>query len=111
MNPDLILQNVAKHIQLNKTEADFFVSILQHKTLKRKEFLLRQGDICKTENFILKGCLRTYTIDDKGLEYIVQFGIEDWWMGDLYSFLTQTPANYFIDALEDSEILQISREK
>ena len=51
----------------------------------------------------------TYTIDDNGIEHIVMFGIEDWWVGDLFSFLTQSPATYFIDALEDTEILQISK--
>ncbi len=110
MNFDRILQNVAKHIQLDKTETDFFVSLLQHKTFKRKDYLLKQGNICKTENFIIKGCLRTYTIDEKGFEHNVMFGVEEWWVGDLYSFLTQTPANYFIDALEDTEILQITKE-
>ena len=109
MNTDLILQNIGRHIHLDKTESEFFISLLETKKLKRKEFLLKQGNICKTENFIVKGCLRTYTIDDNGLEHIVMFGIEDWWVGDLYSFLTQNPATYFIDALEDSEILQISK--
>lgn len=109
MDTDLILQNISRHIQLDTTETDFFISLLQSKKLKRKEFLLKPGDICKTENFIVKGCLRTYTIDDNGFEHIVMFGIEDWWVGDLFSFLTQSPATYFIDALEDSEILQISK--
>jgi CRP-like cAMP-binding protein len=77
MNFDLILQNVEKHIHLDKTETDFFISLFQHKTLKRKDYLLKQGDLCKTENFIIKGCLRTYTLDDNGLEHIVMFGIED----------------------------------
>ncbi len=110
MSIDLILQNISRHIKLDKTEEDFFISLLQTKKLKRKEFLLRQGDICKTENFIVKGCLRTYSIDDNGFEHIVMFGIEDWWVGDLYSFLTSTPSTYFIDALEDTEILQISKQ-
>ena len=110
MNIELLLQNVAKHINLDNTETDFFVSLLESKTLKRKHYLLNQGDICKTENFIVKGCLRTYTIDENGFEHIVMFGIEEWWVGDLYSFLTQTPANYFIDALEDTEVIQITKE-
>lgn len=109
METDLILRNIARYIQLDKTEADFFCSLLQVKKLKRKEFLLKQGEICKTENFIIKGCLRTYTIDQDGLEHIMMFGVEDWWVGDLYSFLTQSPATYFIDALEDTEILQITK--
>lgn len=111
MSIDLILTNVSRHIQLDKIETDFFISLVQSKKLKRKEFLLKQGDTCKTENFIVKGCLRTYTIDDNGFEHIVMFGVEDWWVGDLLSFLTQSPATYFIDALEDTEILQISKPK
>jgi CRP-like cAMP-binding protein len=109
MKTDLIIQNISRHIHLDKTETDFFISLLETKKLKRKEFLLQQGNICKTENFIVKGCLRTYTIDDNGIEHIIMFGIEDWWVGDLYSFLTQKPATYFIDALEETEILQISK--
>lgn len=109
MDTNLILQNISRHIQLDKTETDFFISLLQAKKLRRKEFLLKQGDICKTESFIIKGCLRTYTIDDNGFEHIVMFGIEEWWVGDLFSFLTQSPSNYFIDALEDTEILQITK--
>ncbi len=109
MDTDLISRNISRHIQLDQTETDFFISLLHTKKLKRKEFLLQQGDICKTENFIVKGCMRTYTIDENGFEHIVMFGIEDWWVGDLYSFLTQSPAAYFIDALEDTEILQITK--
>lgn len=109
MSVNLILDNINRHIQLDKTETDFFLSLLQTIKLKRKEFLLKQGDICRTENFIIKGCLRTYTIDDNGFEHIVMFGIEDWWVGDLFSFLTTSPSTYFIDALEDTEILQISK--
>lgn len=110
MNDELILQNVTKHISLDKAESDFFVSLLVHKSIKRKDYLLRQGEICKAENFIIKGCLRTYTIDTNGFEHIQMFGIEDWWVGDMYSFLTKTPATYFIDAIEDTEVLQITKE-
>jgi CRP-like cAMP-binding protein len=110
MNPDLLLQHVSRHIQLDPDEQEYFLSLLQTKSLKRKEFLLKQGDRCRTENFVVKGCLRTYTVDQDGQEHVVLFGIEDWWVGDLYSFLTQTPATYFIDALEDTDLFQISKE-
>jgi len=109
MNIAPILQNVGKHIHLSETEADYFVSLLQRRTLKRKEFLLKEGDVCKTENFITKGCLRTYTIDENGVEHTIMFAMEDWWIGDLYGFWTQTPSTHFIEALEDSELLQISK--
>jgi len=109
MNTNLILHHVSRYIQLDKNEAELFISVLQQKTIPRKGFLLRQGEICKTESFIISGCVRTYSIDENGIEHIVMFGVEDWWVGDLYSFLTQSPASYFIDALEDTELLQISK--
>jgi CRP-like cAMP-binding protein len=110
MNTDLILQNIGRHIQLDKTERDFFISLLQHHSIKRKEFLLKQGEISRTENFIVKGCLRMYTVDDSGVEHIIMIGVEDWWVDDLYSFITKSPATYFIDALEDTDVLQITKD-
>ncbi len=109
MDFELIFKNVARHIKLNDEEHEYFLSLLQPRHIKRKDYLLRQGEICRNEHFILKGCVRVYTIDEDGQEHIVMFGIEDWWVGDLYSFLTQTPATFFIDALEDTDILQISK--
>ncbi|HRI59792.1 MAG TPA: Crp/Fnr family transcriptional regulator, partial [Saprospiraceae bacterium] len=76
----------------------------QVRRLKKKEFLLRAGEVCRYESFVLKGCLRNYYLDDKGDEHILQFSVEDWWTSDLYSLLTQTPATQFIDALEDSSV-------
>ncbi len=109
MEFDLLLKNIARHIQLDQTEIDFFISLLQNKKLKKKEFLLKYGEICKTENFIINGCLRVYTIDGNGFEHIVMFGIEDWWVSDLFSLLTNSPTTYYIDALENTELLQISK--
>jgi CRP-like cAMP-binding protein len=109
MNFDLILQNVAKHIKLDKTETDFFISLLQSKFFKKKEFVLRSGEVCKYEVFVTKGCLKNYTIDN-GVEHIGMFAIEDWWTGDMHSFINQTPATCFIEALEDTEVLLISKQ-
>jgi CRP-like cAMP-binding protein len=110
VNTDLILKNIGRHIQLDKKEIDFFISILQVRRLKRKEFLLKPGEISRTENFINKGCLRTYTVDDNGFEHILMFAIEDWWTGDLSSFLNQNPATYYVEALEDTEVIQYTKE-
>lgn len=110
MNTDLILRNVSKHITLNEDEKDFFQSILQERKLKKKEFILKPGEVCRAENFVTGGCLRIYSIDDSGAEHVGMFAMEDWWVSDMYSFLTQTPATYFIDALEATTVLQISRE-
>ena len=106
-----ILHNVNRHIALTEEEAAFFTSLLQLKTIKRKTFLLTKGEINRYQSFVIRGGLCTYQIDDKGREHILTFSLEDWWVGDLYSFLTKTPTPYFIEALEDTVVLQISEPK
>ena len=104
---ELILKNISRFINLNEEEKSFFTSLLKVKKLRKRQFLLQEGEIGRYQYFIKKGCLRTYTIDDKGQEHIIQFAIEDWWTGDMYSFLTQTPAKLNIEAIEDSELFCI----
>jgi CRP-like cAMP-binding protein len=106
---DLILKNISRFIDLTEDEKKFFTSLLKIKKLRKKQYLSQEGEISRYEYFVNKGCLRTYLIDEKGLEHIVQFAIEDWWTGDMYSFLTQTPALYTIDALEDSELICLEK--
>ena len=79
------------------------------KKLRKKQYLLQEGDVCKQLAFVEKGVLRAYTIDEKGTEHIIQFALEGWLISDLYSFLTMEPATYTIDTLEDSELLLISK--
>ncbi|SEM06671.1 cAMP-binding domain of CRP or a regulatory subunit of cAMP-dependent protein kinases [Chitinophaga rupis] len=79
------------------------------KKLRKKQYLLQEGDVCKYLSFMVKGAMRQYSIDEKGNEHIVRFGIEQWWMADRESFEMQTPSRYNIDAWEETELLQISR--
>ncbi len=106
---DLILKNLSRFITLTSDEEQYFTSLLKLKKLKKKQYLFQEGDTVRYDYFVNKGCLRTYTIDEKGQEHVVQFSIEDWWTGDMYSFLTQTPARYNIDAIEDTELLCLER--
>jgi len=106
---DLILKNISRFITLTPDEEQYFISLLKIKKIGKKEYLLQEGDTSRHQYFVNKGCLRTYTIDEKGLEHIIQFAIEDWWTGDMYSFLTQTPARFTIDALENSELLCLEK--
>jgi len=106
---DLILKNISRFITLTPEEEQYFTSLLKLKKLKKKQYLLQEGDVVRYDYFVNKGCLKTYSIDEKGQEHVVQFSIEDWWTGDMYSFLTQTPARYTIDALEDTELLCLER--
>ncbi len=107
----LILANISRHIQLTPEETRYFTSILKPRTLRRKQYLLQEGDIFRFECFVNKGCLRTYSVDDKGQEHVVQFAMEDWWSGELYSFLSGQPAIYNIDALEETEVLLIEKKQ
>ena len=109
MNTSLLLQNIGNHVQLDAGEAELLLSLFQPKALKRKAFLLRQGEVCRSENFIAKGCVKVYSLDENGFEHILMFGIEGWWVGDLLSFLTGRESRYHIEALEDTELLQITK--
>lgn len=107
---DLILKNVTRFINLDSSEIEIFASILKSKTYKNKEFLLKPGQISKYEIFIIKGCVKNYILNKNGFEHINMFAIEDWWTSDMHSFITGTPATHFIQALENTEVLQISKQ-
>jgi len=109
MNFDLLISNISKHLSLAQEEIEFFNSLLRSKSLANGEFLLREGDICKYESFVVKGCVKTYYLDEMGIEHIIDFSIEEWWADDLYSLLTQTPSKSNIKAIEDTEVLQIGK--
>jgi len=109
MGVDLLIKNISRHISLTADEIDFFTSLLQPKSLKAGEFLLREGQICRYESFVTKGCLKTYYLDRDGIEHIIDFSIEEWWADDLYSFFTQTASKSNIKAIEETDVLQISK--
>lgn len=109
MQDTLILQNIEKHIQLSPTEKAHFSSLLTLKKLKKKQFLLAEGEICRHSAFVTSGCLRGYTVDTNGFEHILQFAPTDWWIADMYSLLTAQPGNLNIDAMEDSEVLLLAK--
>lgn len=77
--------------------------------LRKRQYLLQEGDQCKHFAFIVKGAMRQYTVDDKGVEHIVRLGIENWWMGDRESWVMLSPTQYNIDAWEDTQMLLINR--
>ena len=82
---------------------------LTPKKLRKKQYLLQEGDVCKNIAFVEKGALRTYTVDDLGTEHILQFALEGWTISDLYSFLTGEASTYNIDALEAAELVLVSK--
>jgi len=109
MSFQLILDNLAKHIHLTPDEQDIFITYLQTKNIKRKQFLLTDGNICKHSAFVTSGCLRGYTVDKGGIEHVLSFAPPDWWIADMYSLLSQKPGILNIEALEDTEVLLLSK--
>ena len=106
---ELFIESFNNKVQLNPEEEAQLKTYLKPKRLRRKQYLLQEGDVCKTVAFVEKGALRAYSVDEGGSEHIIQFGLEGWLISDLYSFLSGEPALYNIDAIEDSELVLISK--
>lgn len=104
-----IIHNILQLVDLTEQEIEFITSRLVSTRLRKKEFLLREGEVCKYKNYIVKGCLVMYYIDEEGRERVVHLADRDHWANDLYSYFTGKPASFFLQALEDAEVLQLSR--
>jgi CRP-like cAMP-binding protein len=106
---ELLHQKISEKMSITEEEFNFCKSLFQPKKLRRRQYLLQEGDVCKYQAFVEKGLLRSYTIDDKGSEHILQFASEGWWMTDLSSYLTGEPSVFNIEVLEDAELLLLSK--
>jgi len=106
---ELILKNVAKHISLNEQETAFFLSLLQQQEVAKKEFILKEGQVCKNISYVHSGTVRAYYVDAAGKESTIMFAIADWWITDMYCFINQLPAMLHIEAIEPSTIFQLSK--
>lgn len=107
----LILEHIRKFVHLAPEEEHLLLSKIEIKTVKAKSVLLHAGEVCKETYFVNSGLLRSFNVNDNIVEHILHFACEGWWMGDLYSLITQKPGNLFIEALEDSELVILSKEK
>lgn len=96
---------------LNPEELKSVEEVAFVKRLRKRQYLLQEGEISHYNCFIAKGCLRLYQVRDDGSEYILRFGIENWWMADYESYNTGRPSRCNIDALEDSELIIVEKEK
>ncbi|MBK5193340.1 MAG: Crp/Fnr family transcriptional regulator [Flavobacteriaceae bacterium] len=106
---ELLHQKFSEIIDLSEEEFEYAKTLFIPKKLKKKRILIEEEEICKYTVFVEKGLLRSFKADDKGNEYTLQFALSGWWTADLYSFLTNEPTPYNIEALEDSELLLITK--
>jgi CRP-like cAMP-binding protein len=95
-------------MSISEEEKQVFKNHFKPKKLRKRQYFLQEGDVCKYTGFITKGAAKTFTVDEKGHEHILKLSLEDWWLADFESYYKLTPSRYNIEALEDMEVLQIT---
>ncbi|HEV7381142.1 MAG TPA: Crp/Fnr family transcriptional regulator [Dyadobacter sp.] len=106
---DVLFSHIEEKVSLTDQDKQKIATYFVSKKLRKRQYLLQEGDVCKHLAFIAKGLLRTYNVDEKGDEHMSVFGWEGWWLSDFSSFLTGQPAMFNIDAIEESELFLISQ--
>ncbi len=110
MKIEPLLKYINKYVSLTQEETDFLVSKVIYRKYLKGQYLVQQGDVCKYSCFVISGCTKTFYMDEEGQEHIMMFSIEDWWTSDMSSFINQTPADFNIQYLENTELIMISYE-
>lgn len=106
---EVFFSQVKDKVLLSEAEQKLVKTFFSPKKIRKKQYLLQEGNICRHLAFVEKGLLRSYNVDEKGIEHMIHFAWEGWWMADMLSFLSIEPSTYHIDAIEDAELLLISR--
>ncbi|MFH4965731.1 Crp/Fnr family transcriptional regulator [Gaetbulibacter sp. M235] len=105
----LLLSHINQDVILDTIGVEKLISILQFKELKKKEFLIQPGETADTMNFIVQGSMRSYYLDENAQEHTLQLGIEEWWINDLYSYLSRKQSRMYVQALENTILIQLPR--
>lgn len=106
---DLLFKNISQYINLSEEDFQKFAKPFERKTFKKKEVVLKEGEYCFFEGFVLNGCFKIYYLNENGLEQTLYFAVEGWWITDIDSLINTVPSILNIEALEDSEVLMISK--
>jgi CRP/FNR family transcriptional regulator, anaerobic regulatory protein len=104
-----LLNHIAKFVTLDEAENILLLQHLEFLTVKKKALLLEAGQICHSQYFVVRGCCRSYIINDKGGEQTTQFAIENWWITDYLSFDSQKPSIFHIQAVENTDVIAITK--
>ncbi|MBO9633890.1 MAG: Crp/Fnr family transcriptional regulator [Chitinophagaceae bacterium] len=108
---ETLIQYINAHTShpLTESEQEIVRTIFTPRRIRKRQYFLQEGEVCRYMGFIVKGALRQYSVDDKGNEHIVRLYLENWWAGDRESFVMLTPSIYNIDAWEDTDILTLTK--
>jgi CRP-like cAMP-binding protein len=108
---ELLINNIRRYISLSDEEAKEIMSFFELNKVSKKIMLLEKGDESDFTLFVSSGCLKMYSLDEDGVKHIIQFASEDWWISDLYSFLTGNPSEYYIESVKDTSYLKLTKEQ
>ena len=111
MELDLAFTNFERIIQLSEQDKEVFSSLVELVRVKKKTFVLREGQVCHYEYFVLQGCLRSFYLDDNATEHTTMFAPEGWWTGNLKSFVRNTPSDFYLQVLDDAILLRLNKAK
>ncbi|HZY80617.1 MAG TPA: Crp/Fnr family transcriptional regulator [Cyclobacteriaceae bacterium] len=106
---DKLIECIQEKVDLSESDVETLKQFFVPKKVRKRQYILNAGDVCQYITFVEKGMLRSFTVDEAGNEYVVQFAIEGWWVSDVGSFMSGDNALYNIEALEDCELLQLSK--
>lgn len=106
-----ILSNIKRYVTLSSKDEEEFKAIIETSSVKKRQFVVQPRFVCKHQTYVVKGALRSYFVGDDGIDHTIQFAIEDWFISDFNSYINQTPATIYVEALEDSVIQQIEYDK
>jgi CRP-like cAMP-binding protein len=95
---------------LDEKECEEVIRLFSQRNIRRKGYLLQEGDVCRHYYFIVSGCFKMFAVDPSGKEHNLQFSAENDWISDLHSFYAEEPSRLYIEALEPSTVLQIQHE-
>lgn len=108
MDTALLFENIERHVSLTAAEKAIVLGAAQERKVKKGQYLVHEGTVARSTNFVTKGAIHTHFNDLEGQTHLVQFAVEGWWISDLRSFILQEPARFNVQALEDATVIEFS---
>lgn len=102
-----LYEHIRKYLPFTDADAAALEPYLYMKEVKRKEILLKPGQVCREHYFVKQGLVRMYLLDEKDTEKVTTFALENWWVTDNDSFITGKPSEYHMQAVEAGELIYI----
>lgn len=110
MNIEPLITYFEKLLPLDDKEKSYLEKVFRERKIRRRQYILQEGEVCRFNSFVVEGCFRMYLVDAHGKEHNLQFAVENWWIGDIGSFYSEQPSKLNIEAIENSVIFQIKKE-